>query len=634
MKRVTLFLILASIFCLNACTQSDDFKYAEYKTLPLNEVKPTGWIAKQMKRDLDVGLTGHFDKFGKTVTYDLFVNKNRTSGKYYDGLKCWWSGEHEGYWKEGMLRCAFLTNHDEFKAQASKWVEDILSSTDESGYIGIYDNQSRYYHKGENGELWATSRIMMPLIAYYEHSGDSKVLHAIEKSVQQTMLAYADSTAWAKGEGGVAHGIGYFEVLEWLYRTTQNKDYADFSVQLYDDFCERDIRDDDLKTEHLLDADRKFIRHGAHIAEGFLVPQYIASITKNDTLQMAANLALTKLAYHTTPSGAMVCAENVKKKKGSGDEYYEYCATTEFINPLGVILSNTANYTIADQIEKMVFNALQGGRLPNLKALSYITADNRLYMEPHEHGARETYDAYHKAAACCALNGSRVMPYYVQHMWKKDHSDQSLIAMMYGPCEINTNVAQTKVQVVEETYYPFSDEVTFKMTLEKAKKFDFILRKPHGCESVEIKGIDEKYTQELDDRIIISNKWEKENSFTVVFKHEVKQKKDNYKIYLQRGPLVFAMPFPHRADTLRTHGETEFHQLLMHVTDSTGANYTLSPNSKFEYRKTDNTNFDFPFDAPLVSLHGNMISTDGKNRKVELVPLGNTIMRKTSFKKQ
>jgi hypothetical protein len=45
------------------------------------------------------------------------------------------------------------------------------------------------------------------------------------------------------------------------------------------------MRDDDLQRQNLLDSGRKFINHGAHIAEGFFVPQFIADISQNDTMK-------------------------------------------------------------------------------------------------------------------------------------------------------------------------------------------------------------------------------------------------------------------------------------------------------------------------------------------------------------
>lgn len=606
--------------------------YEKIESLPFGEIKPKGWIYNQLTRDLDVGITGNFDKIGKTVNYELFVNSNRESSKKYDGLKCWWSGEHEGYWKDGVLRAALLTENDKYKKIAIKWMDNILSNIDNSGYIGIYGVDNRYKHKGENGELWTQSRIIMPLLAYYEYKKDDRVLAAVEKSVALTIDNYKNKTAWIKGDGGVSHGLGYFEVLEWLYRITKKPLYKDFSLKLYEDFCQAEITNDDLKIQNLFDPEMKFKQHGAHIAEGLFIPQFMATLKPNDTLIAAAEQAIKKLNYHSTPSGAMVCAENVAEKKGSANDYYEYCTTAEFLNPLGVILSLTGDFSIADRIEKMTFNALQGGRLPDLKALSYITRDNRMEIFKDSHGERTTYDAYHKAAACCALNAGRVMPYYLQHMWKKNTSEKSLTALLYGPNKLSTQLNDVLVQINAQTDYPFSDVIKFEMKNSKESNFDLILRKPHGSDVIEVEGIKKNEITDYKDRIVISRKWEKNKVFSIEFKFNIKVENTNEDVYFQRGALIYAMPFEYKTDTIRKHDNTDFYQLKMSVINSDKATYSFSRDNKFMFSKTKNTNYDYPFDKPLVNLMGNIIVNGDKNQMVTLVPIGNTVIRRVSFK--
>jgi len=253
MTKIKYLIVVLIVMCLSACQQkNNEKKYEKIQSLPFGSIKPTGWISNQIVRDLDIGITGKFNEISNTVSHELFVNSNRRSDTKYNGLKGWWSGEHEGYWKDAVLRGAFLTDHGIYKKRATQWVNDILTNLDDSGYIGIYEKENRYNHKGENGELWTKSRIIMPLLAYYEYTNDKKVLDAVEKSVKLTISHYNNKTAWTKGEGGVSHGIGYFEILEWLYRLTRNPLYTKFSEKLYADFCQAELRDDDLKTKNLI----------------------------------------------------------------------------------------------------------------------------------------------------------------------------------------------------------------------------------------------------------------------------------------------------------------------------------------------------------------------------------------------
>ena len=50
--------------------------------LPFGTIKPTGWIATQMRADIDTGFVGHLDKLVPDLIYeDDIYGKNRLSRK-------------------------------------------------------------------------------------------------------------------------------------------------------------------------------------------------------------------------------------------------------------------------------------------------------------------------------------------------------------------------------------------------------------------------------------------------------------------------------------------------------------------------------------------------------------------------
>jgi len=159
-------------------------------------VTPRGWIHEQLYRDLTEGYAGIYDQIHPTVTKNVFVNQSLISKRRFGLRKEWWSGEHEGYWKDGVIRMAFLTNNKPYTEKAKSWVEEIISKAGKEGYIGIYKDCEkpgcRFLHTKGNGELWTTSRIVMALLAYYEFTDDKKVLDATEKAVKLVMQKYSN----------------------------------------------------------------------------------------------------------------------------------------------------------------------------------------------------------------------------------------------------------------------------------------------------------------------------------------------------------------------------------------------------------------------------------------------------------
>jgi len=646
--RIVLKILILSMLMLNVLNsraEKDMKEIYQYKILQAGEIKPKGWIKEQLHRDLTEGYIGQFDKVHPRVTHNLFVKQNRRSEKQFKIVKEWWSGEHEGYWKDAVIRMAFLTGNEEYIKQAKKWIDDIIENAGEDGYIGIYENcdepTCRFNHKKGNGELWATSRILMAILAYYEYTGEHKALSAAEKAAKLIIHEYQDKNYFSKTSkgGGVSHGIGFFENLEWLYRITGDDIYLQAAIKLYTDFNEGKVRDDDLKLQRLLDTTRYFKKHGAHVAEGIFVPHFIAAIKNNPKYNQAAEISVKKLNYHLTPGGAMRCDEWVKGRKGTADERYEYCGIAEMISPLNKMVAFNGDFKLADKIETMTFNAGQGSRFPVLKGLSYLTSDNRIKINHTEIGHRETYDASHRAASCCVLNGGRLMPYYVEGMWMKDTDNEQLVAALYGPCEVRTNIKDVEVRVKEKTNYPFSGKVQFNIDPEKNVAFSLVLRKPYGCSNIDISKMEGADIREENDKIVITKHWKKNDTFTVNFNFKIKKiahpssktvKGGGY--YFKRGALVYALPFDYRLDTIKEYHNSGFYRYKIKAKDKEGWKYTIATDADFEFESSaGNELLLHPWDEPVVRLKGNLISKKGEKISVELVPEGNTIFRRVAF---
>jgi len=618
----------------------------QYNILKAGEINPTGWINKQLKRDLNDGYIGHYDDVNKTVTHDVFFNQNRISKRKFSLRKEWWSGEHEGYWKDAMVRMAFLTGDSTYINHMNSWMHELLQHTNEKGYIGIYRDCEapgcRFNHERGNGELWATSRVLMAMLAYYEFTGDEEILNAAEKATKLVMQQYQDRNYFlhtSKG-GGVSHGVGFFENLEWLYRLTGDAQYLEFAGKLYEDFNEGHIRDDDLKTELLLNESELFEKHGAHIAEGLFVPEFISAIQSGHALDSAASNLMEKLEQHLTPGGAMRCDEWIKGRKGTADEHYEYCGIAEMISPMNKMISFTGDFSLADRIEKMTFNAGQGARMPVLKAVSYLTTDNRIKINHSEIAKRESYDAAHFAAACCALNAGRLMPYYAEGMWMKGDDNKQLAALLYGPNVLETNMNGTPLKITEDTDYPFSDKIVFKIKPDQPVSFDLVLRKPFNCQDFELDSPDGAQVEELTDRIIISNQWKPGESVTVKFNFKIQQHNQPESktvkgkgVYVQRGPLVYALPFEHKLKKVKEYYNSGFYRYKIKAKDKSNWKLKIDASAPMNFIPAKDDNLLTPWDDPAVKIESTLVDKKGNRERYLLVPMGNTIFRRVTFSK-
>ena len=644
MKELTYIIVIASsVLCNITCglAEVSDIP-AKYKLLKAGEVRPSGWIREQMHKDLNEGYYGKYDKVHHTVSQNVFVNKNRVSGERCDGKPEWWSGEYEGNWKDGVLRMAFLTEDENYKNQAIQWLDDILEHCDTDDYIGIYRSgesaNCRYRHEGENGELWTQNRIMQALIAGYEFIGDERYFEALKKAVDLTISEYPGSYFKTKEQagGGVSHGDGFFGTLYYLYFKTMDQKYADFAVLLYKDFNESSVRDYDLKTQALLGPDG-FMEHGPHIAEGFYIPSFIASLTNDQTQKEAASRALEKLKFHLTPGGAMTCTENVQGRTGTSETGYEYCAITEMIPSFNKLIALTGNIEVADLAETLALNAGQGARLPVLKALSYLSFDNRIEIRENDYYQRYAYSAYHEAAACCALNGGRLMPYYIEGMWMRDTAHEGLTAMLYGPCSLHTTVNNTAVEIIEETTYPFADDLLLKVNPEKPVRFALSFRIPESAKDISVDGIRKAEIARNGRLLTIDRTWKAGDSFRLNMKFAVRKLQQHIdgkrtpEYYIKRGPLVYALKFPARFTELNNLNNSGYFLYKVEAKNRTGWDYKMGSQSEFKLVKNSKPDILHPWASSPVSLKGIMVGKDGKDIEVNFVPQGSTVLRRVTF---
>ncbi len=618
----------------------------KYKILNTGSIEPKAWIKEQLHRDLTHGYIGQYDKVHPTVTHNVFIKHDNISKRRFNFRKEWWSGEHEGYWKDAVIRMAFLTNNKEYIDKSKEWKNELKEITQNNSYIGIYKDCKevgcRFNHKKGNGELWTSSRMLIALQSYYEFTGDNDVLETVKKATNLIIEHYKTKNYFAVNSpgGGVSHGIGFFENLEWLYRITGDKKYLDFSVKLYEDFNKENVRDDDLKTQNLLNENKLFENHGAHIAEGLFVPEFIASIQNEEKLLKAAKNVIQKLNAHLTPGGAMRCDEWIKGRKGTADERYEYCGITEMISPLNKIISFTGNLNLANKIETMVFNAGQGARFPVLSAVSYLTSDNRIRIRKWELLKRESYDAAHIAAACCTLNAGRLMPYYVEGMWMKTINNDGIIAVLFGPSKVKTNIHNIAVEITEETDYPFSDEIVFTVNPFEPLRFLLIIRKPHGCQNIDIKLLSKAEITEANDNISINKIWKKGDKLHIKFNFEIQRINQpasktvkNKGAYLKRGALVYALPFDYNKKTVKEHQNSGFYRYNIKANNSKEWELKLNTNDKFKFTSVVNADMQHPWDKPVIKLKGTLRNKKNQKKSIELVPMGNTIFRRITFSK-
>ncbi|MBN1261265.1 MAG: glycoside hydrolase family 127 protein [Anaerolineae bacterium] len=623
--------------------------------LRFGAIKPGGWLRAQMERDLEQGFVGRLDELVPDLIRDDDIYGADRLTKEVDakdlGLIArdtgweiqylWWNSETQSNWRDGMVRATLLLEHPDFLPKAQAYIEHILATQDDDGYLGIYAPDLRFNFTQENGELWAQSSLFRGLLGYYEATGDERVLKAVQRAVATTMRAYpiGQSTPFTVEEefAGVTHGLTFTDTLDRLAQLTGAQAYLDYALWLYQEFSTHDLSQDDVQARHLLDPEYRFQAHGVHTYEHLRALLTAVYASSNPQLEAALEGYLDKLAPCIAPSGGPIGDEGVGGRSADANETgYEYCSIHEMLDSYTHLLQKTGAPVWGDRAEWLFFNAAQGSRHPYESAVAYLKTDNSFSMtgtlhpgDPIEENNPQTRYKYSPAhrdlAVCCPPNAGRVAPYYVKAMWLRDA--HGLTAMLYGPSVIETDIKGVTVRISEETRYPFDLDLTFTLELSAPLAFDLAFRMPGWACSFTLDGVDAYH--ESNDLIHVHRTWQTGDRIHLRFQVETRITPFNGEALISHGPLLFALPLTSEVQAAQEYAPG-FRDLYYAPADATGEALHIVENQPFALERAP---FDPAHPWQSLALVGKLWDeTAGTLRSVRLLPLGATILRRVTFK--
>jgi hypothetical protein len=616
-------------------------KYAvepQFRLLRFGEVMPTGWIREQFGRDLDVGFAGRLPEIAPMTCGALIFGVNRNTpdhiqnaggGSWGGAEGAWWKGETEGNWRSGSTMMALLTGR---RAEADAKVDYLLRAQDADGYMGIYGPTLRWAGGDvDNGELWTQTCILRGLIAYYEATGRTDVLSAVERAAKLTMSHYGEGIKDPYGAETQNHNLMFVDVMERLYDLTGDTAYRDFGVYLYRDYS-RDMKTDVALTT-LLAADHPFVGHGATTYEGLRVPVWAAYVTGDPVLRAAADEAFAKAWAHVSPTGGPVSNEFIANKPTDPDlGGYEGCGEKEWMTSLLSAAQKGGRAALAEQAETTYYNSVQGSRLPDGTAMDYVTTDNVQRIEGAIMNRVIFSPAHEDVADCCPPNFTQIGPLFVRSMWMR--APDGLAAVLYGPCEVRTSAGGTAVRIAEETSYPFSEELRLKVDPEAPADFVIHLRIPSWATSISAT-CDGAQVHRAGDWLLVSKTWRAGDAISLSFGAQAQPvPSNNGEFYVRRGPLFYALPIKAIKRPVKDFPVAGFHDYLVFPVEWAQARYALPASPGFDLAPDATSDPRFPYDGAPARLEARLLNTGtGKVETVALVPMGSgeAILRRMTF---
>ena len=179
------------------------YQQKKYNFFTSNELKPTGWLKTQLRTQAQ-GLCGNLDKVWPDVRDSAWI------GGTCEG----W--ERVPYWLDGFIPMAYLLEDEDMIARAKKYIDAIISSQNEDGWICPCSQSER-----ANYDTWAVLLITKVLALYGDCSGDERIPEVIAKCLKQFSKHI---NAHTLRNWGAARWFEGLIAIYWLYEKT-NEDW-------------------------------------------------------------------------------------------------------------------------------------------------------------------------------------------------------------------------------------------------------------------------------------------------------------------------------------------------------------------------------------------------------------------------
>lgn len=427
------------------------------------EIKPKGWLKRQLEIQAE-GLSGNLDKIWPDIRDSAWIGGDK------DG----W--ERVPYWLDGFIPLAYLLENDDMISRAKKYIDAIISSQKDNGWICPCDED-----KIKTYDTWAVQLISKVLVVYYECSGDERIPLVIYKILKNYYELLKNGSielfGWGKFrwfETFIAINFTYK-----LYREDWIKDLAKILKEQganYNEFVEMWKR----PVNHW-----KFETHIVNI--GMMLKSEVVScdILDKPYTDNAEYLHSILDKYNGTVYESFTgdeCLSGLSAIQGT-----ELCAIVEQMYSYELLYSYTGDRKWLERLEVLAFNALPATLSEDMWTHQYVQMSNQIscqkfYGNPifGTNGKEAHLFGLEPNFGCCTANFNQGWPKFALSAFM--HSDNTIINSVMIPSELNAD----GVHIILETEYPFKNSAKYKISSDK--DFAFNVRVSSFAKNVKING--------------------------------------------------------------------------------------------------------------------------------------------------
>ena len=521
---------------LNYVSNRLPLKENSYLELPLGSIKAEGWLKEMLIRQKE-GSTGKMDELYPKV---MGENNGWLGG---DGDQ--W--ERGPYWIHGLITLAYTLDDQELIAKTTPWIEWVLNSQKDNGYFGPDTDYTNLpgVQRNNSADWWPRMVALKILKQYYSASGDERVIELMSRYFKYQLETLPEKpldywTFWARYRGGDNLMLVY-----WLYNITGETYLLDLAEIVHEqtfDYTHRFL-------------DREMIPnieniHCVNLAQGIKEPVIYYQQSKDEKHLQSVYQAFKDIrTFSGQPQGMYGGDEAFRDNSPTNG--VELCSVVEMMFSLESMIPITSDVKFADHLEKIAFNALPTQITDDFMDRQYFQQANQVMISRHHrdfsinHHGTDVCFGFLTGYPCCTSNMHQGWPIFTQNLWYATN-DNGIAALAYAPSEVTAMVDKgVHVTILEETQYPFEDNIRFTINLKDVNSctFPLDLRIPEWCNQAVVKINGKVYSQPEANQIIkIQKEWKDGDVIDLEIPAKIKLERWNERaVSVERGPLTFVL---------------------------------------------------------------------------------------------
>ncbi len=427
------------------------------------QLKPAGWLRRQLEIQAG-GLAGNLDKVWRDVRDSRWVGGDAEG----------W--ERVPYWLDGFIPLAYLLDDEDLKDRAKRYIDAILSSQREDGWIcPCGDDEIPAY------DTWAVQLISKVLTVYYRCSGDERIPGALYR-VLKNYYELLSGGRIRLFDWGKARWFETFVAIRFMYARCREPWLLELGRILRDQGL-----DYSLVTETWERPLNRWTYH-THIVNMamMLKSEAVTSDILGETYTgLAERLYEILDRYNGTPVATFTgdeCLSGLRPIQGT-----ELCAVVEFLYSYKWLYAATGDPVWAERLERCAFNALPATISDDMWAHQYDQMSNQISCETfpgrslfRTNGPEAHIFGLEPNFGCCTADHGQGWPKFVLSSFMQ--AGDTVENVVPVPSVLDADA----IRVELETEYPFNTRFLYRL---RAKlDVTFRIRIPSWAEALTVNG--------------------------------------------------------------------------------------------------------------------------------------------------